>query len=170
MVISKWILCSSIILALTPLCLCEMDLFNLIGTQPKTYSGGDPCLVECQCYDKQILNQSGRFENRFIVNCTTSTGMIFVVYEADRIPLNIPKNTTDMIISGYKLGTLGIDKIPHSPLPLHPFLLSVSLRNCQITFLSPGYILENSNFHLIDLSDNFLKTIEQDTFSNLQLV
>lgn len=57
--------------------------------------------------------------------------------------------------------------ILHSPMPLNTFLFTARFPDCRITFLSSDFILANSDIRVIDLSNNFIKVIEEDTFSGL---
>lgn len=147
--------------------LCE----QLFDFTPVFNHGADPCdSSQCNCYSWVFptLNKSESLENRLTVNCTTSTGMIWGIFKAERIPNNLPANTTDLIVSGYHLGGLGVEPdILHSPLPLNPSLFTARFPDCRITFLSSDFILANSDIRVIDLSNNFLKVIEEDTFSGL---
>ncbi|XP_046842689.1 serine/threonine-protein kinase/endoribonuclease IRE1-like [Xenia sp. Carnegie-2017] len=133
-VISKWILCCSIILALTPLCLCEMDLFNLIGTQPKTYSGGDPCLD----FDVgHFSDEESAHKVRFGTKGWTSNEL-----------WNVGERKASVDI--FSLGCVYHFVITRGG---HPFGVLTDLDSCQDNICS-----KENNFNLDDINEHYKET------------
>ena len=111
-----------------------------------------------------VGSQYGTESNdRFTVNCSV---MKFGLLQGFSIPQNLPFNTTDLVIAEHHLGKLGIHSFNNNQFPM---LLTVSLRNCYITYLSRETFQANSLVALgiIDLSHNIFELIQEGTFVHL---
>ena len=129
----------------------------------------DACEMECQCYSwKSTINTTQRY-NRFTVNCT---GMKFGLFQGISIPKPLPFNTTDLLVTDYSLGTLGIESFDNNAFPLNPQLITLVLHNCHITYLSSITFHANSlqSLHHVDLSSNVIEKLHEDMFSPLSNV
>lgn len=180
------------VLALIPLCYGQ---FSSFGLSPSSFGlsryVSDPCENECQCNDTTDDSAVGaNQQRRFMVNCT---GMKFGINEGMHIPQGLPSSTTDLIVSEYLLGTVNMGSFNF---PQNPLLLSLTLENCHITYLSSNTFQSNSlvslrnitiarnNFDLlaegafkhlpyienISIGNNFIQKVQREAFWNLPLV
>ena len=158
----------------------------------------DPCMCECHCetvddleipeYKALIEERYGIHspwqEKRFVASCTTSDSRT-------SIPKNLPRNTTDLIVENYHIGSLHMDSFCFTHVPM---LIDISLKNCGInsifrgafdgkfsTFLSTIVLSNNtlSSFdgfrdldylESISLDGNSLQSIKKSAFRNLPVV
>ena len=126
------------------------------------------CLDGCYCYSWEApIDRHGKISDRFTVNCT---GMKYGLFQGTSIPHNLPSNTTDLVVSEYLLGSLNLASFPNT---LDPMLLSLTLYNCHIDFLSSETFHSNNFFVAIkniSITRNIIEILLEGTFMNLPFV
>ena len=123
-------------------------------------SDSGPCHEECECYDWVAIEE----EKRFMVNCT---GMKYGLFQGMAIPMDLPVNTTDLVVTEYQLGSLSMSSFPSHR--YSPMILSISLQSCHITFLSSDTFQANSltSVRNVTLTHNSFELLAGDTFARL---